>query len=100
MAKYWFGTLNELKIRRVKDILIICSDGVKRINVSIKAIYYNAMHQRCIIHLIRSFIRFVSYKHLKEFCNDLRNIYKLNNENVSVSIFLGKKGLCSVNCVN
>ena len=25
-AKYWLGTLNELKNRRVKDILIICSD--------------------------------------------------------------------------
>lgn len=31
-AKYWLGTLNELKNRGVKDILIICSDGLKGIN--------------------------------------------------------------------
>ena len=31
-AKYWLGTLNELKNRGVKDILIICFDGLKGIN--------------------------------------------------------------------
>ena len=30
--------------------------------------------------LIRNSVKFVSYKHLKEFCNDLRTIYKSNNE--------------------
>lgn len=38
------------------------------------------MQQGCIIHLIRNFVQFVSYKHLKEFCNDLRTIYKSNTE--------------------
>ena len=79
-AKYWLGTLNELKNRGVKDILIICSDGLKGINEAIKAVYPNAMQQRCIVHLIRNSVKFVSYKHLKEFCNDLRTIYKSNNE--------------------
>lgn len=36
LAKYWLCTLNELKNRRVKDILIICSDGLKGINEAIK----------------------------------------------------------------
>ena len=79
-AKYWLGTLNELKNRGVKDILIICSDGLKGINEAIKAVYPNAMQQRCIVHLIRNSVKFVSYKHLKEFCNDLRTIYKSNTE--------------------
>ena len=38
------------------------------------------MQQRCIVHLIRNSVKFVSNKHLKEFCNDLRTIYKSNNE--------------------
>lgn len=42
-AKYWLGTLNELKNRGVKDILIICSDGLKGINEAIKAVYPNVM---------------------------------------------------------
>ena len=79
-AKYWLGTLNELKNRGVKDILIICSDGLKGINEAIKAVYPNTMQQRCIVHLSRNLVKFVSYKHLKEFCNDLRTIYKANTE--------------------
>ena len=38
------------------------------------------MQQRCIVHLIRNSVKFVSYKNLKEFCNDLRTIYKSNTE--------------------
>ncbi len=79
-AKYWLGVLNELKNRGVKDILIICSDGLKGINEAIKAVYPNTMQQRCIVHLIRNSVKFVSYKHLKEFCNDLKTIYKSNTE--------------------
>ena len=79
-AKYWLGVLNELKNRGVKDILIICSDGLKGINEAIKAVYPNTMQQRCVVHLIRNSVKFVSYKHLKEFCNDLRTIYKANTE--------------------
>ena len=79
-AKYWLGTLNELKNRGVQDVLIICCDGLKGINEAIKAVYPKAMQQRCIVHLIRNSVKFVSYKHLKEFCNDLRTIYKSNTE--------------------
>ena len=64
-AKYWLGTLNKLKNRGVKDILIICSDGLKDINKAIKAVYPNAMQQSRIVHLIRNSVKFVSYKQLK-----------------------------------
>ena len=74
-AKYWLSVLNELKNRGVKDILIMCSDGLKGRSEAIKAVYPNTMQQRCIVHLIRNSVKFVSYKHLKEFCNDLRTIY-------------------------
>jgi len=38
------------------------------------------MQERCIVYLIRNSVKFVCYKYLKEFCNDLRTIYKSNNE--------------------
>ena len=79
-AKFWLSTLNELKNRGVKDVLILCSDGLKGINEAIKSVYPNAMQQRCIVHLIRNSVKFVSYKHLKDFCNDLRTIYQANTE--------------------
>jgi len=46
----------------------------------LKEVYPNTMQQRCIVHLIRNSVKFVSYKLLKSFCNDLRSIYKANNE--------------------
>lgn len=64
----------------MKDVLILCFDCLKGINEAIKDVYLNVMQQRCIVHLIRNSVKFVSYKHLKDFCNDLRTIYQSNTE--------------------
>ena len=74
-AKYWLGVLNELKQRGVKDILVICSDNLSGIKEAINAAYPNTIQQRCIVHMIRNSVKFVNYKDLKEFTNDLKKIY-------------------------
>ena len=74
-AKYWLGVLNELKQRGVKDILIICSDNLTGIKEAINAALPNTVQQRCIVHMIRNSVKFVDYKDLKEFTNDLKKIY-------------------------
>jgi len=79
-AKFWLSVLNDLKGRGLKDILIICSDGLKGLSEAITTAYPKALQQRCIVHLIRNSTRFVSYKHLKEFCKDLKTIYQAINE--------------------
>lgn len=79
-AKFWIGTFNDLKNRGVQDILIICSDGLTGIKDAISTAFPKAMQQRCIVHLIKNSVKFVSYKHLKEFCNDLRTIYQSVDE--------------------
>lgn len=79
-SKYWLSVLNELKNRGVKDILIICSDGLTGISDAIKAVYPQAMQQRCIVHLIRNSTQFISYKDRKDFCADLKTIYRANTE--------------------
>ena len=38
-AKYWLSVLNELKNRGVRDILIICADGLSGIKEAINAAY-------------------------------------------------------------
>lgn len=75
-SKFWLGTFNDLKNRGVEDILIICSDGLTGIKEAITAAFPKAMQQRCIVHLIRNSVKFVSYKHLREFCTDLKTIYQ------------------------
>ena len=79
-AKFWLGVLNDLKQRGVKDILILCSDGLSGIREAIQASFPKTVHQRCIVHLIRNSVKFVYYKDMKPFCEDLKTIYTAKNE--------------------
>ena len=44
-AKYWLSVLNELKNRGVKDILIICADGLTGIKEAISAAFLAALER-------------------------------------------------------
>ncbi len=46
-SKYWLSVLNELKNRGVKDILIICADGLSGIKEAIAAAFPKTEYQRC-----------------------------------------------------
>ena len=50
-AKFWLSVLTDLKNRGVKDILIICSDGLSGIKQAIESVFPNTVQQRCIVHL-------------------------------------------------
>lgn len=79
-AKFWLGVLNDLKQRGIKDILILCSDGLTGIKQAIETAFPKTIQQRCIVHIIRNSVKFVYYKDKKEFCNDLKTIYTAKNE--------------------
>lgn len=79
-AKFWLGVFNDLKSRGVKDILIMCSDGLTGMKEAITTAFPKTIQQRCIVHMIRNSVRFVYYKDLKAFCNDLKTIYTAKNE--------------------
>ena len=79
-SKFWLGVLNDLKQRGVKDILIMCSDNLTGIKEAINAAFPNTVQQRCIVHMIRNSVKFVSYKDLKTFCSDLKTIYNSKDE--------------------
>lgn len=57
----------------MKDILIMCSDGLTEIKEAIQAAFPKTVQQRCIVHMIRNSVRFVYYK-------DLKTIYTAKNE--------------------
>ena len=52
-SKYWLSVLNELKNRGVKDILIICADGLSGIKEAIAAAFPKTEYQRCIVHQVK-----------------------------------------------
>lgn len=74
-SKYWLTLLNELKNRGVEDVLIFAIDGLSGFNQAIEAVYPQAEIQRCIVHQIRSSLRYVSWKDRKAVAKDLKTIY-------------------------
>lgn len=79
-AKYWLGVLNDLKNRGVKDVMIICADGLTGIKEAIQAAFPETEYQRCIVHQIRNTLKYVPYKDKKSFAADLKTIYLAPNE--------------------
>lgn len=74
-SKYWLGILNELKNRGVKDVMVICADGLTGIKEAISTAFPSTEYQRCIVHRVRNTLKYVSYKDMKSFANDLKTIY-------------------------
>jgi len=83
-SKFWLGVLNDLKNRGVKDVLIFCVDGLTGLKEAINATYPKAEVQRCIIHQLRNSFKYVSYKNVKEFSKDFKEVYQAINEDVAL----------------
>lgn len=79
-SKYWLSVLNELKNRGVKDILIICADGLAGIKEAITAAFPKTEYQRCIVHQVRNTLKYVPDKDRKAFAADLTTIYHASDE--------------------
>ena len=79
-SKYWLSVLNELKNRGVKDILIICADGLSGIKEAIAAAFPKTEYQRCIVHQVRNTLKYVPDKDRKVFASDLKTIYHASDE--------------------
>ena len=58
-SKYWLSVLNELKNRGVKDILVLCADGLTGIKEAISAAFPKTEYQRCIVHQVRNTLKYV-----------------------------------------
>ena len=83
-ARFWSSILAELKHRGVEDILILCADGLTGLPEAVEANFPKTIFQTCIVHLIRSSTRYVSYKDLKPVCADLRAVYTAANADEAV----------------
>lgn len=67
MKARWLSVLNELKNCGVKDILILCADGLSGIKESIAAAFPKTEYQRCIVHQVRNTLKYVPDKDRKAF---------------------------------
>jgi len=74
-AKFWAGVCAELRNRGVRDVLIVCCDGLTGFPEAIEATWPQTTVQTCTVHLIRAAMRFVSYADRKRVAAALRPIY-------------------------
>lgn len=74
-SRQWGLILEDLQRRGVQDVLFFCVDGLTGFKEVIEQVFPLATVQRCVVHLIRSSTRFVSYKDIRAVCADLKKIY-------------------------
>ena len=74
-AKFWAGVCAEQANRGVKDVLIVCCDGLTGFPEAIAATWPAATVQTCVVHLIRASMRFIGYQDRKRVAAALRPVY-------------------------
>ena len=79
-AKFWASVCAELANRGVRDVLIVCCDGLTGFPDAIAATWPQATVQTCVVHLIRASMRFVNYTDRKAVAAALRPIYTAVND--------------------
>jgi putative transposase len=74
-AKFWLQVLTELKQRGVEDVLVCCVDGLAGFPEAIEAVFPQTWVQTCLVHQVRSSLRFVPYRDRRPVAADLKRIY-------------------------
>lgn len=83
-AKFWASVCAELANRGVRDVLIVCCDGLTGFPDAIAATWPEATVQTCVVHLIRAAMRFVNYGDRKAVAAALKPIYQAANEDAAL----------------
>ncbi|MEZ4911462.1 MAG: transposase [Saprospiraceae bacterium] len=74
-AHNWGLVLQDLKKRVVEDILVICTDNLKGFSQTIQEEYPRGIIQKCIVHQVRSSMKYVDDKDVKKVVASLRKVY-------------------------
>lgn len=90
-SKFWLSVLNDLKNRGVCNVLVFCVDGLNGFKEAIGAVYPFAKIQRCIIHQLRSSMKYIPYKDKKAFAKDLKAVYGAVNEDAALENLMDAK---------
>lgn len=79
-SAFWAHVCADLANRGVRDVLIVCCDGLKGLPEAVEATWPDSMVQTCVVHLIRAATRFVAYQDRKKVAAALKPIYTAPNE--------------------
>ena len=84
-AKFWASVCAELANRGVRDVLIVCVDGLTGFPEAIEATWPDSMVQTCVVHLIRNAMRFVAYGQRKAVAAALKPIYQAPSSDAALA---------------
>ena len=84
-AKFWAGVCADLANRGVRDVLIVCCDGLTGFPDAIAATWPLATVQTCVVHLLRASMRFVAYGDRKAVAAALKPIYTAVDEGAALA---------------
>lgn len=79
-AKFWLSVLTQLRNRGVRDVFVVCVDGLRGFTEAIESVFPDAITQLCIVHQIRNSLTYVSYKEKRKVAADLRPVYSAVTE--------------------
>lgn len=82
-ASFWAHVCANLSNRGVKDVFIVCCDGLKGLPQAVEATWPNSMVQTCIVHLIRAANRWVSYGDRWGVSAALKKVYTATDESTA-----------------
>jgi transposase-like protein len=74
-ASFWHQVLIELKKRGVGQVLIFCSDGLSGLDTAINAVYPEARHQSCVVHMVRNSLKLAHHNDQGPLLQDLKKLY-------------------------
>ena len=78
-ATFWLQVLTDLSQRGMEDILIACIDNLRGFADAIENIFPKTEVQLCVIHQIRNSMKYISWKHYREFMKDIKDVYKASS---------------------
>ena len=84
-ASFWAHVCAELANRGVRDVLIVCCDGLTGLPEAIEATWPDLLVQTCVVHLIRTSMRFVAYGDRKSVSKALKDVYTAANEDAALA---------------
>ena len=68
----------------MEDIFIACTDNLTGFDTAIHAVFPETEIQNCMIHQLRNFSKYVSYKDLKALMSDLKAVYAAVDEQAAL----------------
>src|SRR5690606_29397469 len=86
-ARFWTGVLTELRGRGVADVLVASVDGLAGFPEAIGAVFPAARVQLCLVHQMRTSLRFVPERDRRAVTGALRAVYTAGSRAGAESAF-------------